>query len=70
MSVRRDSAAEPATLRPLAKPEIDRLLEAAVASVTTPTPTSSGSASRERVKPRWITSAEFVRRMIPYIVYN
>ena len=71
MSTQRTVAAERQELRPLVKNEIDRLLEAAVATVTTPTlSTDEGHTGRERVRPRWISTAEFVRRMRRYLVYN
>ena len=71
MSTQRTVAAENHPLRPLIKDEIDRLLEAAVATVTTPTSgIDEDHTGRERVRPQWISTAEFVRRMRQYLVYN
>lgn len=71
MSAHHIATLEDPLLRNLDKQEIDRLLEAAVTTVMAPSaPTQRHGNRHERVRPRWISTSEFVQRMQRYLVYN
>jgi hypothetical protein len=56
------------TIRPLSQGEIDRRIDSLVDEVTGSEIGVAGAASEGQ--PRWISSAELVRRMRPFLVLN
>ena len=58
-------------LRPLSRDEIDRKIEVLVAELAAPADAQADGISAEvDGTPRWISPAELVRRMRPFIVLN
>jgi hypothetical protein len=65
--------AEPQTresLRSLSKDEIDRRIEKVLAQVASADGLIDLDPDGDPLRPRWISTAEFVRRMRPFLVYN
>jgi hypothetical protein len=59
-------------LRPLSKQEIDRRIEGVLSEVAAPNKRASDPEHREEdeLRPIWISTAEFVRRMRAFLVSN
>lgn len=57
-------------LRELRHAEIERRIESALALVIRPEGLVEDREERDDLCPRWISTAEFVRRMKPFLVYN
>ena len=68
MSSRSCLSVEP-TLRPLTREEIDRRIETASRALAD-SPAARHTEPGEGMQPRWITAAELVRRLRPFIVLN
>ncbi len=59
----------PAIFRPLTKDEIDQRIDGLIQTVTTVADDERPDTGAE-LRPRWITAAELVRRMQPFVVLN
>jgi hypothetical protein len=57
-------------LRQLTHAEIERRIELVLARVTRPAGLVDDREESGDLAPRWISTAEFVRRMKPFLVYN
>ena len=59
-------------LRALTREELDERIHRLAGWIAEGTegPASSGNGSEERLDPRWISAAELVRRVRPFLVYN
>jgi len=57
------------TLRPLTKDEIDRRIDGLIQTVASAADEDEASSGTE-LQPRWISAAELVRRMRPFVVLN
>jgi hypothetical protein len=57
-------------LKNLSKEEIDRRIEHVMTRVTTTAGLPEAGPEDGPLQPRWITAAELVRRMRPFLVYN
>ena len=60
---------EPTMLRPLTRDEIDRRIDGVIQTVAT-APDGEGTEAATDLRPRWISAAELVRRMRPFVVLN
>jgi hypothetical protein len=62
---------EKEVLRPLSKEDIDRRIERIATELLAPAAESgAGERAAEDRLPRWISPAELVRRMRPFLVQN
>lgn len=56
--------------RSLSKREIDRRIEQVMASVMSCEDLDDAGNGEGHLRPRWISAAELVRRMRPFMIYN
>ena len=72
METERHDRSGRSALRPLSKKEIDRGIERVVTEVADVDRTKADACllEQEILRPKWISAAELVRRMRPFLVLN
>ena len=70
MGVRYEEPHARESLRSLSKDEIDQRIEQVLAQVASAEGLIDADPDGDPLRPRWISTAEFVRRMRPFLVFN
>ncbi len=67
-----DNQLEEKALRPLTRQELDQRIQTVAGAIASPASFDHQSeiSAEQAWEPRWISAAELVRRMQPYVVYN